>query len=348
MIKAAVVGASGYGGAELIRLLKAHPEVELLGLSSRTHRGQPATAVWPQLVEGPEFTDLEAAVGEAEVVFLATPNGVAMELAPRLLAEGRRVVDLSADFRLSREVFEAWYRMPHKAPDLLKEARYGLVELHRKELTGARLVANPGCYVTAASLALAPFFAEGLAREALVNAASGVSGAGREAAGTAFAEVNEDYKAYKPAGTHRHTPEIEQNLGRARAQGRWLFTWGPEAPARVTFVPHLVPMTRGILVTAYLKLGEEIGTEAALDLLRDFYRGEPFVRVEDALPRTKGVWAANTVWISARMDARTGWLVLFAAIDNLVKGAAGQAVQNLNTVYGLEETLGLAREGVWP
>ncbi len=348
MIKAAVVGASGYGGAELIRLLKAHPEVELVGLSSRTHAGQSATAVWPQLVEGPPFTDLNAAVAEAEVVFLATPNGVAMELAPRLIAEGRRVVDLSADFRLSREVFEAWYRMPHKAPDLLKEARYGLVELHRKELAGARLVANPGCYVTAASLALAPFFAEGLVEEALVNAASGVSGAGREAAGTAFAEVNEDYKAYKPAGTHRHTPEIEQNLGRARAQGRWLVTWGPEAPARVTFVPHLVPMTRGILVTAYLKPGEGIGTEAALDLLRDFYQGEPFVRVEDALPRTKGVWAANTVWISARMDARTGWLVVFAAIDNLVKGAAGQAVQNLNAVYGLEETLGLAREGVWP
>ena len=348
MIKAAVVGASGYGGAELIRLLKAHPEVELVGLASRSHAGKGVDAVWPQLVEGPAFSELEAAVDEAEVVFLATPNGVAMELAPRLLSEGRRVIDLSADFRLKKEVFEAWYPMPHKAPELLAEARYGLVELHRKELSGARLVANPGCYVTAASLALAPFFAEGLVEEALVNAASGVSGAGRDAAGTAFAEVNEDYKAYKPAGTHRHTPEIEQNLGRARAQGRWLRTWGPEEAVRVTFVPHLVPMTRGILVTAYLRPASGMETQEALSLLRDFYAGEPFVRVSEALPRTKGVWAANTVWVSARWDARTGWLVVFSAVDNLVKGAAGQAVQNLNAVYGLPETFGLAREGIWP
>jgi len=348
VIKAAVVGASGYGGAELIRLLKAHPEVELVGLSSRAHAGKPAEEVWPQLGGGLRFFDYEDAVAGAEAVFLATPNGVAMELAPGLLAAGKRVIDLSADFRLDQETFEAWYKMPHKAPELLKEARYGLVELHRKELKGARLVANPGCYVTAASLALAPFFSEGLVEEAVVNAASGVSGAGRDAAGTAFAEVNEDYKAYKPAGTHRHTPEIEQNLGRARAQGRWLRTWGPKAEARVTFVPHLVPMTRGILVTAYLRPKRELSTEAALGLLEGFYPDEPFVRVTEALPRTKGTYAANTVWISARHDRRTGWLVVFSAIDNLVKGASGQAVQNLNAVYGLDEALGLSREGIWP
>ena len=348
MIKAAIVGASGYGGAELIRLLKAHPEVELSGLASRAHANKPAGEVWPQLEGELRFSDVEDAVADAEVVFLATPNGVAMELAPDLLASGKRVIDLSADFRLDQKTFEAWYRMPHQAPELLKEARYGLVELHRKELKGARLVANPGCYVTAASLALAPFFAEGLVEEAVVNAASGVSGAGREAAGSAFAEVNEDYKAYKPAGSHRHTPEIEQNLGRARAQGRWLETWGPEEAAKVTFVPHLVPMTRGILVTAYLRPQKGLSTEAALSLLKEFYSGEPFVRVSQALPRTKGTYAANTVWISARADGRTGWLVVFAALDNLIKGASGQAVQNLNAVYGLDETLGLSREGIWP
>ncbi len=348
MIRAAVVGASGYGGAELIRLLAGHPEVRLVGFSSRAHAGRRLEEVWPQLSGEERFSSFEDAVKDADVVFLATPNGVAMELAPRLLREGRRVIDLSADFRLPREAFEAWYRMPHRAPELLDRARYGLVELHRKELAGAELVANPGCYVTAASLALAPFFAEGWAEEAVISAASGVSGAGRDALGTAFAEVNEDFRAYRPAGTHRHTPEIERNLGRVRAQGRWVSTWGPAKPARVSFTPHLVPMTRGILVTAFLRPGVRASTGEALDLLRAFYEGEPFVRVSEVLPRTKGVWAANTVWISVRLDERTGWLHVFSAVDNLVKGAAGQAVQNLNVVFGLDETLGLFREGIWP
>ncbi len=347
MIKASVVGASGYGGAELIRLLRAHPEVEPVAFFSRTFEGRPLAEAWPQLSEG-AFHDLERAIAEADVVFLATPNGVAMELAPRILEAGKRVIDLSADFRLPREVFEAWYRMPHRAEALLPEARYGLVELHRPELPGARLVANPGCYVTAATLALSPLAAEGLIEALLVNAASGVSGAGRGAEGTAFAEVNEDYRPYKPAGVHRHTPEIEQNLGRVAAQGRWVKTNGPARPLRLTFVPHLVPMTRGILVTAYVRLREDLEESALFERYRQFFAGEPFVRVSEALPRTKGVFAANTTWISLRKDARTGWVVVFAAIDNLVKGAAGQAVQNMNVVFGLEETLGLSAEGLWP
>ncbi len=348
MIRAAIVGASGYGGAELIRLLKAHPEVELVGLASRAYAGKPASAAWPQLLSGPDFAEVEDAVDEAEVVFLATPNGVAMDLAPRLLEDGKRVIDLSADFRLDPRVFEAWYGFPHRAPSLLKTARYGLVELHRRELAGARLVANPGCYVTAATLALAPVFAEGIVAEVLIAAASGVSGAGRGAEGTAFAETNEDFRPYKPAGRHRHTPEIEQNLGRVRAQGRWLSTWGPEDPVRLTFVPHLVPMTRGILVTAFVRLGRDLEEARLLELYRGFYDGEPFVRVGETLPRTKAVYGANAVRIALRRDARTGWWTVFAAIDNLVKGAAGQAVQNLNAVYGLNETHGLALEGLWP
>ncbi len=348
MIKAAIVGASGYGGAELIRLLKAHPEVELVGLASRAFAGKPASAAWPQLQQAPDFAEVEAAVEGAEVVFLATPNGVAMDLAPGLLAEGKRVIDLSADFRLDPLVFERWYGFPHRAPELLKEARYGLVELHRRELAGARLVANPGCYVTAATLALAPLFAEGLAETVLISAASGVSGAGREAKGTAFAEVNEDFRPYKPAGEHRHTPEIEQNLGRVRAQGRWLATWGPEDPPALTFVPHLVPMTRGILVSAFFRPVRPVDLPGLLARYRDFYAGEPFVWVGEALPRTKAVYGANAVRIALRVDRRTGWGVAFAAIDNLVKGAAGQAVQNLNAVYGFPETHGLALEGLWP
>ncbi len=348
MIRAAVVGASGYGGAELIRLLKAHPEVELVGLASRAYAGRPATAAWPQLLSAPDFSPVEDAVAGAEVVFLATPNGVAMDLAPRLLKDGKRVIDLSADFRLDPAVFEAWYGFPHRAPDLLKEARYGLVELHRRELAGARLVANPGCYVTAATLALAPLFAEGLAGEVLLSAASGVSGAGRDAEGTAFAETNEDFRPYRPAGRHRHTPEIEQNLGRARAQGRWLRTWGPEDPVRLTFVPHLAPMTRGILVTAFVRPVRELKEAGLLELYRGFYADEPFVAVGEGLPRTKAVCGANAVRIALRADARTGWWVVFSAIDNLVKGAAGQAVQNLNAVYRLNETHGLALEGLWP
>ena len=350
MVAVAVVGASGYGGAELLRALIRHPKARVVGLGSRGHAGAPVGRVWPQLAGAPlpAFAEPEEAARDAEVVFLATPNGVAMELAPRLLAEGKRVVDLSADFRLAAERYHRWYGRAHAAPELLNEAVYGLVELHRPEIRGKRLVANPGCYVTAVSLALAPLAAAGWIEEALVAAASGVSGAGRDAEGTAFAEVNEDYRPYKPAGTHRHTVEIEQNLGRARAQGRWLSTWGEEAPFRVSFTPHLAPMTRGILATAYVRLPAELDAADVGARYAAFYDQEPFVHVSAELPRTKAVLGANRVWITPHRDKRTGWWAVFSALDNLVKGAAGQAVQNMNVMLGLEESLGLEPLGLWP
>ncbi len=346
MVRVGILGASGYGGGELIRLLKAHPGVELVGFSSRQYLGRPLAAAWPQLLDERAFLPQEEVVERAEVLFLALPNGLAMELTPGLLRAGKRVIDLSGDFRLPPEEYEAWYGIPHKSPGLYAEAVYGLPELHREEIRGARLVANPGCYVTAATLALAPLAAAGLLGEALVAGLSGVSGAGREAEGTAFAEVNEDLKPYRPGGTHRHIPEMEQNLARLKAQGRPTRTHGARAEVRLSFVPHLVPITRGILITAFVRT--ELQEREAMELYQGFYRDEPFVQVGEALPRSKGTLLSNRVWIALRKDERTGYLQVFSALDNLVKGMAGQAVQNLNLMLGLPEGLGLAREGVWP
>lgn len=348
MVRVAILGASGYGGSELIRILGRHPEVELVGFSSRAYAGRPLSAAWPQIDLSTPFAEVEEAVAEAELVFVALPNGIAMELAPRLIAEGRRVVDLSGDFRLPPAVYEAWYGIRHAHPDVYPRARYGLTELFRDDLAGAELVANPGCYVTAASLALAPLTAEGLDEVVTIAAMSGVSGAGRDAGGTAFAEVNENLRPYKPAGSHRHTAEIEFNLGRVRAQGRRVRTHGPAEPRPLSFTPHLVPMTRGILTTAYVTPARPLRQAELDELYRVFYESERFVRLTEDLPQTKGVYGANTVWIRPHLDERTGQVVVFAAIDNLVKGASGQAVQNMNVVYGFDEGLGLETHGLWP
>ncbi|WP_456410132.1 N-acetyl-gamma-glutamyl-phosphate reductase [Oceanithermus sp.] len=348
MVRVAILGASGYGGSELIRILGRHPKVRLVGFSSRAYAGRPLSAAWPQIDLSTPFAEVEEAVAEAELVFIALPNGIAMELAPRLVEEGRRVVDLSGDFRLPPDVYEAWYGIRHASPDWYPRARYGLTELFRDDLPGAELVANPGCYVTAASLALAPLAVEGLDEVVTIAAMSGVSGAGRDAGGTAFAEVNENLRPYKPAGSHRHTAEIEFNLGRVRAQGRHVRTHGPAKPRPLSFTPHLVPMTRGILTTAYVTLARPLRQKELDELYRTFYEGERFVRLTEDLPQTKGVYGANTVWIRPHLDERTGQVVVFAAIDNLVKGASGQAVQNMNVVMGFDEGLGLETHGLWP
>jgi len=331
-----------------LRLLASHPEVELVGFGSRAYANQPLSAAWPQLDYETHFSETEDAVAEAEMVFLALPNGVSMELAPRLIEKGKRVIDLSGDFRLPPEVYQKWYKIEHTNPNWYKRARYGLVELFRNDLKNATLVANPGCYVTAASLALAPLAAAGLDEKIDISAMSGVSGAGRNADGTAFAEVNENLKPYKPAGEHRHTAEIEFNLARVRAQGRWPHTHGPSKELALTFTPHLVPMTRGILITAFVTPPRPVTASQLRDVYADFYREEPFIRLTEMLPQTKGTYGANTVWISQRLDERTGRIIVFAAIDNLVKGASGQAVQNMNVVYGFPETLGLQLHGIWP
>ena len=348
MLRAAILGASGYGGSELIRILARHPQVELVGYSSRAYAGKPLSAAWPQIDAETPFSQVEDAVAAAQLVFMALPNGVSMELSPRLLAEGRRVIDLSADFRLPPDVYEQWYRTTHSSPEWYERSRYGLTEIFREDIRGAELVANPGCYVSAASLALAPLAVAGLDAQIDVSGMSGVSGAGRDAGGTAFAEVNENLRPYKPAGEHRHTVEMEYNLARIRAQGRRARTHGPQRDKNLTFAPHLLPMTRGILITAFVTLSREVKPAEIRELYRDFYDGEPFVRLTADLPQTKGVFGANTTWISTRLDGRNGRLVVFAAIDNLVKGASGQAVQNMNVMYGFEETLALESGGLWP
>ncbi len=348
MVRVAILGASGYGGSELIRMLGRHPGVRLVGFGSRAYAGRPLSAAWPQIDLNTPFAKVEEAVAEAELVFMALPNGIAMELAPRLVEEGRRVVDLSGDFRLPPDVYEAWYGIRHVSPDWYPRARYGLTELFRDDLFGAELVANPGCYVAATTLALAPLTVEGLDEQVVVTAMSGVSGAGRDAGGTAFAEVNENLRPYKPAGHHRHTAEIEFNLARLRAQGRQVRTHGAAEARALSFTPHLVPMTRGILVTAYANPSRTPSRSELSELYRAFYAGEHFVRLTEELPQTKGVYGANTAWISPQLDERTGQVVVFAAIDNLVKGASGQAVQNMNVVLGFDEGLGLEAHGLWP
>lgn len=348
MVRVGVLGASGYGGGELLRLLRAHPEAELVGFSSRKHEAKPLSAAWPQLWDERLFASQQEVLERAEVLFLALPNGLAMGIVPGALEGGKRVIDLSGDYRLPPEVYQAWYGIPHQSPELYREAVYGLPEFHREEIRGARLVANPGCYVTAATLALAPLAVEGVLRGGFVVGLSGVSGAGREGEGTFYAEVNENLKPYKAGGTHRHIPEMEGNLGRLLAQGRPVRTHGEAREVRLSFTPHLVPMTRGILITAEAEVVGDWPQGVLEELYRDFYAGEPFVRVLDRLPETKGTWGSNRVDVKPLSEARTGRIVVFAALDNLVKGMAGQAVQNLNLMLDLPEDLALPKEGVWP
>jgi N-acetyl-gamma-glutamyl-phosphate reductase len=345
-VRVSVVGASGYGGAEAVRLLATHPGVRLVHVTADSQRGRPLAALYPNL-RG--FVDLvaepldPAVVGrDSDVVIVSLPSGKAMAFVPELLERGARIIDVAADFRLKDPAaYPAWYSFAHTAPGYLAEAVYGLTELHREAIRSARLVANPGCYPAAALLALAPLVARGLVRPdgIVIDAKSGVSGAGRGGGGGyGFAETNEDVRAYSVA-VHTHTAEIEQELS---AQAG--------APARVTFVPHLVPATRGLLVTAYARLAGAGGTAEVMAAYREVYAGEPFVRVlpDDALPQTKAAAGSNFCDLAARVDPRAGVAVAVAAIDNLGKGAAGQAVQNLNVMCGLAETTGLQVPGLYP
>ncbi|MEW6191935.1 MAG: N-acetyl-gamma-glutamyl-phosphate reductase [Bacillota bacterium] len=346
MIKVGIVGASGYTGAELVRILVRHPAAEVAFLTSRSYAGQQLAAVFPHLAG---FTDRVLTAFDAEemaagcdVVFTALPHGHAVPVAQAVLARGKKLIDLGADFRFrDAAVYEAWYKVPHEAPALLQEAVYGVPEFYRERLRGASLVANPGCYPTATLLALVPLLRAGvIAPEGLIiDAKSGVSGAGRKLdLRTHYAEVNENVQAYN-VGIHRHTPEIEQELSVAAGK-----------EVRVSFTPHLVPQTRGILATVYANVKEPLATGDLLAVYRDFYRGEPFVRVlpEGVLPQTKSVTGSNCAHLGAVADPRTGRAVLLAAIDNLVKGASGQAVQNMNLMFGLPETTGLDFAGVYP
>ncbi|GEJ55695.1 N-acetyl-gamma-glutamyl-phosphate reductase [Anaeromyxobacter diazotrophicus] len=335
-LSTAVVGASGYAGLELTRYLARHPRLRPVALYSDRWSGETAGARLPLGGAAAALRYLplgEAAQAEAEVAFLATPAEVSLALAPQLLARGLRVVDLSGAFRLADPgLYPGWYGFTHAAPELLAEARYGLPELGRAALPGARLVANPGCYATAIALALAPLLRSGLvlAEGVAVAAMSGVTGAGRKASEDySFCEVDEDLRAYR-LGRHQHVPEIEQTV--ARFAGRC----GP-----ISFTPHLVPIRRGILASCTLRLAP--GAEpAALARAYDVYAGEPFLRVLPAdKVAVKDVARTNRVHLGVAVDARAGVAVAVSAIDNLVKGAAGQAVQALNAVMGWDEALGL-------
>ena len=336
MIRVGIVGGTGYTGAELLRLLARHPRVTLAAITSRGEAGLAVADLFPHLRGRVDlaFTEPDLGrLGECDLVFCATPNGTAMKMAPELLARGVKLIDLAADFRLKDpRVWEHWYDMPHACPDLLDEAVYGLPEMHREAIRGARLIANPGCYPTAVTLGFLPLLERGLVDLdwLVADVKSGVSGAGRKASvGMLMAEVGESFKAYGVGG-HRHQPEILQNL--ASIAG---------GDPRLTFVPHLLPMIRGIEATLYARLGEP-GYKLQ-DLYQNRYQGEPFVDVMPAgtCPDTRSVRGSNDCRIAVMEPQGQGIAVVQSVIDNLVKGAAGQAIQNMNLMFGFEETQAL-------
>lgn len=345
MHRIAVIGASGYTGVELLRLLSQHPDTELVCVTSRQYAGQAVGDVFPSLhgILDLTFEDLDprGLAGRADLVFTAVPHQTAMEIIPDLLDAGCRVIDLSADFRISDvSVYEEWYQ-PHTAPQLLQEAVYGLPELFRHKIPAARLIANPGCYPTSVALALAPLLENGLIDPStlIVDSKSGTSGAGRAAkVDTLFCEVNEGFKAYS-LPRHRHIPEIEQTLGILAGQ-----------TVTISFTPHLLPVNRGILSTCYATLCQRLTLDDLHRIYLERYSDEIFVRVlkKGALPNISQVRSSNFCDLGLAVDDRTGRVVAIAAIDNLIKGAAGQAIQNMNLMLSLPETRGLLSPPVFP
>lgn len=345
MHRVAVVGASGYTGVELLRLLSQHPAAELTSVTSRQYAGQQVADIFPSLRGSVKlvFEDLDPALlaKRADLVFTAVPHQTAMSMIPELLDQGCRVIDLSADFRIRDvAVYEEWYQ-EHTAPELLTEAVYGLPELFRKQIPAARLIANPGCYPTSVALALAPLLESGLVEleSLIIDSKSGTSGAGRAVkVDTLFCEVNEGFKAYG-LPRHRHTPEIEQTLGLLAGKA-----------VTISFTPHLLPVNRGILSTCYARLKGDYSLSQLLSIYHERYSGESFVRVlpQGSLPNIAHVRGSNYCDLGLAVDDRTGRVIAIAAIDNLVKGAAGQAVQNMNLMLSMPEMTGLALPPVLP
>ncbi|UCB43861.1 MAG: N-acetyl-gamma-glutamyl-phosphate reductase [Dehalococcoidales bacterium] len=339
-----IINVTGYVGVELARLLHQHPEVELTSVTGRSAAGQKLSAVFPHLASI-DLT-IEPELGEVDLAFSAMPHKESAVVIVPLLKSGIKVIDASADFRLKDAAeYEHRYNVTHPAPELLKQSVYGLPELHRPEITSAQLVSIPGCYPTGAILALAPVVKGGLIEpEVIVDSKSGTSGAGRAPTqGTHYSEVNEDITAYALEG-HRHLPEITQELKQLR----------PRQPLSVTFVPHLTPMTRGILTTCYATLSpgkippNERGREELRELFQDFYKDKPFVRIAETSPHTKHTWGSNMCLIYPTIAPDTGRLVIISCLDNLVKGAAGGGVQNMNIMLGLPEVTGLQAPAVYP
>ncbi len=345
MIKVGILGATGYAGIETVRLIVSHPGAELVRVVSQSFVGKKISEVYPNLkgicdIECSAL-DIDDIAKSCDVVFTALPHGASKTVIPALFEKGLKIIDLSGDFRYNDpKVYEKWYGEPHSAPEILKESVYGLCELHRDEIKKHRLIGNPGCYTTCSILALAPLVAsKSVDNTSLIaDAKSGVTGAGRSAVlPNLYCEVNESLKAYKVA-THRHTSEIEQELSLLAGENIML-----------SFTPHLIPMQRGILATCYADLKKPMTTAEAVGLYKEYYKGEEFVRVYDAgtLPEIKHVAGSNYAAIGVVVDERLNRAVVVSCIDNLVKGAAGQAVQNMNLICGLDEGEGLRAAGMY-
>lgn len=344
MIKVAVLGATGYVGIELVRILSAHPEVKLEVLGSHSFDGQPIADVYQNFAHvidmNCEELDLDR-VAQCDVAFTALPHGASKDVIPSLIEKGLKVIDMSGDFRYDDiEVYEKWYGVEHSSPELLEEAVYGLCELYRDKVKSARLIGNPGCYTTCSILGAYPVLKSGLgnSKNIIVDAKSGVTGAGRGLGlGTHYCECTENTKAYKVA-THRHTSEIEQELSKAAGE-----------EVMISFTPYLIPQKRGILSTIYVNLNKPCTTEELVNVYKEFYKDEYFIRVKEAgkLPETKHVAGSNFVDIGIVVDERLNRAVIVSAIDNLGKGAASQAVQNMNIIFGLDEKTGIANAGFY-
>ena len=342
-INVGIVNVTGYAGIELARLLVRHPGVELVSVTGRSAAGQKLVEVFPHLTGAIELT-IDSELGDVDFAFVAMPHKESALEVIKLIERGIKVVDISADFRLcDPDDYTEWYGFTHPSPELLDTAVYGLPELYRKDIASAGLVANPGCYPTGAILAMAPAVKNGIVEtDIIIDSKSGLSGAGRTLAiGSHYSEANDNTSAYALKG-HRHLPEIVQEL---------TYLGGEEV--NLTFIPHLVPMTRGILSTCYAPLMEEYaGREDAQEKItavyKEFYKDEPFVKVVDAPPHTKNTWGSNMCHIYPFVDSRTGRLIVVSCIDNLVKGAAGQAIQNMNIMSGFSEVAGLEAPPIYP
>ena len=346
MIRVGIIGATGYAGGELVRILTGHKDAEIIWYGSRSYVDQKYADLYRnmfQIVDVACMDDnMEELASRVDVIFTATPQGLCASLVNEEILSKTKIIDLSADFRLKDvHVYEEWYKIEHKAPQYIDEAVYGLCEVNREDVKKARLVANPGCYTTCSILTAYPLAKEGLIDMGtlIIDAKSGTSGAGRGAKlPNLFCEVNENIKAYGVA-THRHTPEIEEQLSYAAGE-----------KVVLNFTPHLVPMNRGILATEYAKLTKDVSWEEVKAVYDKYYADEKFVRVldRDVCPETKWVEGSNYVDIGFKIDPRTGRIIMMGAIDNLVKGAAGQAVQNMNLMFGLEESEGLELVPMFP
>lgn len=346
MIKVGIIGATGYAGSELVRILLGHKDVEIKWYGSRSYIDKKYASIYQnffQLVDANCMDDnMEVLADQVDVIFTATPQGLCASLVNEEILSKVKIIDLSADFRIKDvKVYEEWYKLEHKSPQFIEEAVYGLCEINREDVKKARLVANPGCYTTCSILTCYPLVKEGIIdpNTIIVDAKSGTSGAGRGAkVDNLFCEVNENMKAYGVA-THRHTPETEEQLGYACGE-----------KITINFTPHLVPMNRGILATAYASLKKDVTYEEVKAIYDKYYADEKFVRVleKDVCPQTKWVEGSNYVDVNFKIDPRTNRIIMMGAIDNLVKGAAGQAVQNMNLMFGLKESEGLELVPMFP